>query len=138
MAFSFGFYLDPALTTPATQRLAFVQADSAPVASDKVIWFGSPDAAVTCQAASAPGVDPVVIAIQDAGSGAGSPSGDVRLALTAPGLDSAMGGAALSLPAILAGGIDHAIAIHLRVIDSTHLAGVNSDISLLTCPLVQS
>lgn len=132
MALSFGFYSDAGLTTPVAARLRFVQAVSGPVAVDRVIWFGSPLPARMCQAASDPGVDPVTIGVIDANSGTGSPAGDVRLALTAGGLDTATGGAALDLPATIQGGVGGAVAVHVRVLDSTHDSGVHDDLSLVT------
>jgi len=117
MALSFAFHSDAALTTPVAARLPFVQAVSDPVAVDRVLYFGSPRAGRICQAASAPGTDP---------------AGDVRLALSAGGLDTAVGGAALDLPETIDGGMAWAIAVHIRVLDSTHASGVHNDLSLVT------
>ena len=138
MAFSFGFYLDPALTTPVSQRLAFVQANTAPVASDKVVWFGSPDPTVSCEALSNPGTDAIVISVVDAAPGTGSPASDIKLATSAIGLESATGGGALVLPATLPGGVGNAVEIHIRVSDSTHTSGVHGDLGLSTNPLRQA
>lgn len=132
MALSFAFHSDAALTTPVAARLPFVQAVSDPVAVDRVLYFGSPRAGRICQAASAPGTDPVTISIADVTSGAGSPAGDVRLALSAGGLDTAVGGAALDLPDTIDSGVAGAIAVHIRVLDSTHASGVHNDLSLVT------
>lgn len=132
MALSFAFHSDAALTTPVAARLPFVQAVSDPVAVDRVLYFGSRLSGRVCQAASDPGVDPVVVAIADANPGAGSPAGDVRLALSAGGLDTAVGGAALDLPETIDGGMAWAIAVHIRVLDSTHASGVHNDLSLVT------
>lgn len=132
MALSFAFHSDAALTTPVAARLPFVQAVSDPVAVDRVLYFGSPRAGRICQAASAPGTDPVTISIADANPGGGSPAGDVRLALTASGLDTAVGGDPLVLPATIAGGVAGAVAVHVRVLDSTHASGVNRDLALIT------
>lgn len=132
MALSFAFYSDAALTTPVAARLPFVQAVVDPVAVDRVLHFGSPRAGRICQASSNPGVDPVVISVADAEAGAGSPAGDVRLALSAGGLDAATGGAPLTLPETINGGVSGAIAVHVRVLDSTHASGVYNDLSLTT------
>lgn len=138
MAFSFGFYLDPALTTPITQRLAFVQANASPAPDNKVVWFGSPDPAVSCEAVSNPGVDAITVSVIDAVPGSGNSANDVRLALSAIGLESAAGGAPLALPVTLAGGVANALAIHIRVTDTTHSTGVSTDLGLTTNPLRQS
>ena len=132
MALSFGFYSDAALTTPVASRLRFVQPVADPVAVDRVIWFGSPLPGRVCQAGSDPGVDPVTIGITDADSGSGSPAGDVRLALTSGGLDTAVGGDPLVLPETIAGGVAASVAVHIRVLDSTHASGVHNDLSLIT------
>ena len=138
MGFSFNFFSDPALTTPLPTPFVFVQTNSAPVPDDRVIWFGSPLATVTCQAVSNPGVTPIQVSLVDAAPGLGSPPGDIKLALSSAGLTAAVGGAALSLPATVAGGSANAIAIHIRVTDSTHVIGQKTDLSLTTNALVQS
>lgn len=138
MAFTFGFYLDPALTTPVNQRLSFVQADAAPVPAEKVVWFGSPDVSVSCASVSGPGIAPMMVSVVDSTLGSGSPASDVKLALSAAELSAAIGGTALSLPSALFGGVENAIEIHIRVTDSTHAAGVRNDLSLTTNPLVQT
>ena len=132
MALSFAFFSDAALTTPVAARLPFVQAVADPVAVDRVIHFGSRLSGRICQADSAPGVDPVTIAVVDANPGAGSPAGDVRLALTSGGLDAATGGDPLALAETITGGVAGAVAVHIRVLDSTHASGVNNDLSLAT------
>lgn len=137
MAFSFAFFSDPALTTHLPLPLVFVQAASAPTPADKVIWFGSQDAAAVCQALSNPGVSPVTVSPLDSSLGSGSPATDVKLALSAAGLITAAAGAAVALPATIQGGAAHAVAIHIRLTDSTHVAGVKTDLSLTTNPLGQ-
>lgn len=138
MAFTFGFYSDPALTTRVQAPLVFVQANVTPAPAVRSIWFGSPDASVTCQAETNSGVAAITVSPVDAASGSGSPVGDVKLALTAGGLATAVGGAALALPAPIQGGRAHAVEIFVQVTDSTHAAGVKLDLSLTTNPLKQS
>ena len=132
MALSFGFFSDPALTTPISARLQLIQDASAPVAADKVVYFGSRLAGRVCKAGSNPGVDPVVLSVVDSASGGGSPAGDVRLALSSGGLASAGGGQPLNLPAVVAGGQAGAVAVYVRVLDSTGASGIHVDLSLLT------
>ena len=97
-----------------------------------MVYFGSPLAGHVCQAESAPGVDPVTVNVVDAASGSGSPASNVYLALTAGDLDTAVGGAPLDLPAAIEGGVANALAIHIRVLDTTHASGVHADLSLET------
>lgn len=132
MALSFGFFSDPALTTPFAGRLSFFQDAQAPVGDDKVIYLGSPDPVKVLRAASDPGVDPITLTVADSAAGSGSPAGDVRLALSAGELASATGGAALSLGVQINGGAANAVAIHVRVLDSTGVSALNQDLSLLT------
>lgn len=138
MAFTFGLYSDPALTTPLPLPLVFVQSDVSPAPAVKKIWFGSPVAGANCRVASAPGVAHITVTPVDAAGGSGSPATDVKLALSEAGLVTAIAGAALSLPAIVGGGAANAIEIHISVTDSTHAVGTNLDLSLTTNGLVQT
>jgi len=137
MATTFGFFTDPALTTPLVSRLQFVQAVTSPSPADNAVYFGSNHPGRYCQANSDPGVDPVVVSIVDATPGAGVPVTDVKLALTSGGLDGATGGTALALPETVNSGIDGAVAVHIRVLDSTHVSAVDIGLSLSTNALVE-
>lgn len=137
MATTFGFFSDAALTTPLAAHLLFIQPVSSPTAVDKVVYFGSATASRKAMADSDPGVDPIVISITDAAGGSGSPASDVKLALSSGGLASATGGAPLTLPAEINSGSGGAVAIHIRVLDSTHAFGLNNDLSLTTNTLAE-
>ena len=113
MALTFGFYSDAALTTPVSAALPFVQTTS-PAAVDRVLWFGSRRADRVCRA---PGGGAITLA--PSGPGAD----DVRLALDAAGLDAATPGAALSIGSEVAGGLAHAVAVHVRVLDTGGIVG---------------
>jgi hypothetical protein len=117
MALTFGFFLDPALTTPVTSPLQFVQSKTSPVAADKVVYFGSLNEARACHTAVSPGDNPITIGVTIAGAG------NVYLATSAAGLDTATAGAALEIGNTVAGGIANAIAIHVRVLDVAHVVG---------------
>ncbi len=132
MALSFGFYLDPALTTRIISRPQFVQALTAPTPSDKVIYFGSPLAGHLARAAVSPGVAPIVVSLTDSAPGTAPGATAVKLALSAAGLASAVAGAALNLPAEVAGGPAGAVAIHLRVQQGGLASGVYNDLGLTT------
>jgi len=137
MALTFGFFADAAATTPVVS-LYFSQADSAPVAQDRIVYFASANAARRCQADSDPGIDPILVSIADAAPVTGSPASDIKLALSSGGLASAVAGAALALPATINGGFANAIPIHVRVLDSTGVVGVKTDLRLTTNPLRES
>ena len=136
MAITYGFFSDAALTTLITSPLQFVQADASPTPADRIVYFGSPEPGRVAQASSSPGVAPIVVSVTDAASGTGSPATDVKLALSAGGLNTATGGASLNLPAEVAS--ETAIAIHIRALDSTHSIGLKNDLSLTTNTLLES
>lgn len=138
MTFVFGFFSDPALTTAVSAPLSFAQDVSDPRAVDKAIYFGAPVLGVQVQSAVDPGVAPIVVAVADGSAGAGSTVADVRLALSTADLNSAVGGGALGLPATVLGGAENALAVYVRVLDSTHAAGLHDDLSLTTGDLVQT
>lgn len=137
MATTFTFFSDPALTTPLAAPVQFAQDKDSPVAVDKVVYFGSAVASRFAQAASDPGIDPIVISVVDANAGTGSPATDVKLALSSVGLDTAVAGAALSLPAQVDSGALGAVEIHIRVLDSTHTVGIKTDLSLASNVLAE-
>lgn len=107
---AFGFYLDPAGTTPIVSPPQFVQAVSSPVAADKVIYFGTPGAGHWLAAV---GGGNIVASLSGPGAA------NIALALSAAGLASATPGAALSLGAQVEG----LIPLHVRALDTTHVAG---------------
>ena len=114
MATSFGFFLDPACTTPIVSAVQFIQASSSPVPADRVVYFGSPQ--VGHYAVMSDGGD-IMASIS------GLAASDVRLALVAADLASRPAGAALSLGQRVDGGMAGVLPVYLRVLDSTHLAG---------------
>ncbi len=136
MAFLFGFFSDAALTTPISSALVFNQVAGASVPDDKVVYYGG-TTGYQVKAKSNPGVDQITISVVDANSGTGSPAADVKLALTAGGLPGATGGAALNLGTTINGGAANAVAVHIRVTDSTAVTGINTDLSLTTNALYQ-
>ena len=119
MAISFAFYTDPALTTPVNAALPFVQSTT-PTAVDRVLWFGSRLAGRVARLEADPGAGQIVI------TPTGPGAGDVRLALTAGGLAAATPGAALSLGTEVAGGLAGAVAVHVRVLDTSGLVGARA------------
>lgn len=107
MAITFGFFLDPALTTPVVSSLQFVQSVDAPVAADKTIYFGS-----TTAGRAGRGVDDQPITVSASGPGAAV----MRLATSAEGLATAVAGADLDLPAEVLSGLAGAIVVHVRAL----------------------
>lgn len=117
MALSFGFFIDPALTTRLTSSLQFIQDKTSPAAEDKVVYFGSSRVDRVCRDSAAPLVDAIVLSAVVTGAG------NVFMATSSAGLDTAVAGAALDLGVEVAGGVDNAIPVHLRVLDVSHAVG---------------
>lgn len=119
MPTTFGFFSDASLKTPVRSALFFTQDRTSPVAQDRVVYFGSPLAGRSCQK-----VGGVIV------SATGGAASDIKLAASAAGLAGAVGGAPLSLGAVVLGGVANARAIHIRALDSTHAPGVNAGLAL--------
>lgn len=135
MAFSFGFFADPALTTPVDFRVAIRQALGSATPGDICLWFGSPVVGSVCELDADPGVSAIPLSVVNATPGSGSPVTDIRLALSAASLFSATPGAPLALPVTVQGGSENAIAIHVRVSNSLTTTGQRDNLSL-TLPLL--
>lgn len=114
MATSFGFFLDPACTTPIVSSVQFVQAVAGPSPQDRVVYFGSPLAGR--YAVMANGSD-IVATIS------GPAAADATLALSLAGLDVNAAGASLALGVRVNGGPAGVVPVHVRVLDSVHVAG---------------
>lgn len=117
MATSFGFFLDPGLTTPVLSALQFVQTAVAPSPADTVVYFGSRAAASNCVPA---GGGNIVVSI------AGPGAANMRLALSSAGLAAATPGASLALGSTVASGTAGAIAVHLRALDTSGTTGARA------------
>lgn len=130
---TYKFFSDAGMTAELTSLPITVSTLGGSV--DGVIYFGSPVAGKTLQAASAPGVDPVTVVAADADTGAGLAASTIKLALSAGGLATAVGGAPLTLGTTIASGA--AIAVFWRFTTGASAAGVHTDLSLTTNMLVE-
>ncbi len=130
---SFAWYSDAGLTVPLT-RGDFVRGSSAaPV--DRIVYFGSTDTGKQLQNVNDPGADPLQVSIV---GGDDVPAADVFLALTAPGLNTATGGAPLSIGTTILSGPSNAVAVFVRI-DSDLTAQANyDDASLRVADWVES
>ena len=139
MALTLQFYTDSGLTTPLSGPLTVTQAaDGSTDPVDNVLYLGSTTASRKFQATSSPGVDQITISIADSASGTGHPASEVKLASTLIGLDSATGGAALSLGTEILSGVGNAKAIYIRVDDTTGVVGTSTELSLNTNNLTET
>ena len=113
-------YKDAALTEAFDDATDFAFAQAVNGSSgDGSFWVGTPTATNKLEAASDPGVDPIEIAIADGSPGGGVEATHIKLALTEAGLDTATGGAALSLGAQILGGAGNAVRVWYRWTNST-------------------
>lgn len=104
---------------------------------DYVLYFGTNTASRQVQASSDPGVDQIVLTIADANVSTGHPATDVKLALSAAGLDSAVAGASLNLGLTLTSAA--ALAVYIRLTDSTGAAaGVDTDLSITFNSIIET
>ena len=112
----FGIFLDPGLTTPLSGNIKFSHNNDGSTGDvDKVIYIGSTNSNKILQTVVNPGVDQIVLTINDADAGAGTPKpADVKLALTAAGLDSAGAGNSLNIGVSVAGGVAGAVPVYIR------------------------
>jgi hypothetical protein len=133
---SFEFYADSGLTTPLASLAVTQAVGGAPV--DRIVYFGSTNAAEQLQRASTPGVDPVQVSVVDSDPVTGLPTTAVRLALSAGDLGTATPGAALDLPATIAGGVANAVAVFVRIDHGSATHAVFDDLSLRVAGVVVS
>lgn len=96
---------------------------------DGVFYIGEPAAGKVVEAASDPGIDPIVVSILDATPGSGVVAADIKLALSSALLDSAVAGDPLSIGASFVSEPAGAVPVHYRWSNSTGGAP-DTDISL--------
>lgn len=110
MATTFGFYADAGLTVPlASLPLSISTAGGS---AEGEVHFGSTNAAKTL---SRDGGATIFVNVADSAGGSGLATTVVRLALSAPNLDSATPGAAVAIGTTRPGGASNSIAVHYRV-----------------------
>lgn len=134
MAFTFQFFEDAGLTTPKTGNLVIQQnADGTTPPVDNVLYLGSTDVTRKIQDEATPGVTNIIVNVVDSDIPSGHPATEVKLALTLAGLDSATGGASLNLGVTeILGGVPGALAIYIRVDDTTMVVGTSTELSFET------
>ena len=131
-------YLDPGLSNQFDDATDTLGAGALPGGTgDGVFYVGTPNAANQIQAASEPGIDPIVVSITDATPGADVEVADIKLAESEGALGSAVAGASLSLGATIAGGQPTAKAVWYRWTNN-EAGGVYTDINLEIVPRVES
>lgn len=141
MTITFKFFHDAALTQEITSGapLTATQETSGALGPvDKTIYFGSNASGTQAQAASDPGVDPIVISVVDTASGSGSPASEIKLALSSGGLAAAVAGASLSLADTVLSGVANAVPIYVRRTSTVATPGSYTDVQLQTVNLEET
>jgi len=124
---TFAWYSDAGLTAPLSRADFTRGSTAAPV--DKLVYFGSTATAKKLQNSITPGTDPLQVTVADA-AGGGVAVADVKLALSSPGLDSATGGAALTIGTTILSGSANAVPVFIRLNSSLTTIGNYDDVSL--------
>lgn len=113
-------YLDAALNDQfddATDTLGAAAVNGQ--SGDGYFFVGDPDPAIAIKAASNPGTDNITLEILDSASGSGVEKTHIKLAISQAALDSATGGADLSIGQSIPGGDSNAVQVWYRWDNST-------------------
>lgn len=132
MSLTFAFWADAGMTVPNAAG-ATLTAGGSP--TDRIVYFGSPAAGKTLQAATSPGTNPVQITITDASAGSGAATTAIKLSLSAAGLNTATAGAPLSIGTTISSGAP--IAIYVRTTQGALGVGTYNDLALATNSVVE-
>lgn len=134
MATTWKFYHDAALTQEITalNPLTALQDTAGGIgAVDKVIYLGSTTASRKLQAASNPGVDPVVVSVVDTAAGSGAPDTEFLLSIS-PITGAETPGAPVNLSHTLFSGTSNAIPIYTRRVSAITVVNTYTDLQLQT------
>lgn len=131
-----GFFSDSGLSTAAARMTALQASDGTAPPVDVVAYLGDPDGSRIWKTASDPGVDDIVVSIEDAESGTSLLPSVVRMALAQEGLDSATPGESLTIGTTVDGGSANAVAVWLRFDSNVFAAGIYDNLSLAVNALI--
>jgi hypothetical protein len=138
MAFSLGFFSDAGLLTPFPGPLQVTQkSDGSTGPVDNLLFLGSTETSRKFQADSNPGIDDIILDIDDLAPGSGHEDTEVKLAITLLGLDSAVAGASLNLGTELLSEVANAQEVYIRVDDATGVIGTTIELFLETNLLIE-
>lgn len=130
---TYGFFADPGCTSPLFAGVTIIDGQ---LSADRVIYLGTANVnAGVLRAASAPGLDPILVSVLDEAPETGIGSAAVRLALSAGGLAGASPGAALNVGLEVLPSAP--VPIYVRVEQGALAQGVYSDLRLETVPCVE-
>jgi len=139
MALSFKLHTDAALTIEQVGNLVATQnADGSTPAIEFQLWLGSLGSAGgdtvdrKIQADSDPGVDAIVLSVEDHDPGNGHETTEIKLALTQGGLAGAVAGDPLTLPVTINSGSVNGVEFWIQVDDATGAVGTVTELSVTT------
>jgi hypothetical protein len=138
MALSFQVYTDPALSVPLVGGLLISQAadgSSPPVQNQ--LYIGSTLAGKVLQSKINPGVDPIVLSVEDISPGTGHVIQEVKLALLQVDLGAAVAGASLDIGHTVNSGVLGALSFWVEVNDSTGTNGTAIELSITSNELTE-
>ena len=128
-------YIDPDLQTNFDPAIHQVAADAANGESKDGIAFYIGHPTLPVRVESNPGVDLIICSLVDASPGAGVEVANIKLALSAAGLDTAVAGDPMNVGTTVQPGSVNAAAVHFRY-SSTQPFGTSTEISISIPPLV--
>ena len=135
-----GFFRDAALTQRINSLgalLAPQKGDHSLPPVDTKIYLGATTGGYKYEAASDPGVDPIVLTPVDL-TGTGEVVGCLKLATTQGGLDAAVAGAALSIGTQILTGVGNATSFWVRQTGTLTTTGYYANVVVDTNNLVES
>lgn len=139
MTISLAFYADSGGTTTATNPLPLVQdVDGVLDPDTATVYLLSLASGKKFQAASDPGVDSILVTIDDQETGTGQAASAITLATSEAGLSTAVAGEPLDLGPTLLSGTANATPIWIQFDDDTGVVATDLDIRLLTNALVET
>lgn len=132
----FAFFTDASLTATAV-NVAVTRPATGEGYVDRMVYLGSTTAGKLLEAASDPGVDPVVVSVTDTTPGGGVQAAHVKLAVVQDDLDTAEAGVPLELGAMIMSGTGSCAGVWLRIATPALTAGVYSELTLTTNAVVE-
>lgn len=131
----FGFFADPALTTPLTSLAMTTVLDGASVLpAPAVVYFGSTEAG---RSLTNYGGGEITVSAVDAAPASGLPTSAVLLSLSEAGLATATAGEPLEIGELLTSGPENCVAVWVAV-DASAAVGTYTDLALVTSQVVES
>lgn len=139
MTATFDFFTDTALTSAAPSPLQVSHnSDFSDNPQDFQFFFGSLEASVKIEANSNPGVDNIVISVEDSDPGPNHETTEIKLATTQGGLTAATPGASLTVGTVVNSGDANDFEFWVRVTNAVSTVSTITELSTTTNSLKES